>query len=244
MTGKIWPRLPFGPAREVFSTLDIHTQPSGSSIEYRHSKAYYAPVGTRVSDSNLRSTREQILSIALDCGFPHQVDDDSREAFDLEVTRRSHEIFPMGWAEAGSTEVWSHLALLPLVDITWWRWQHMKKLNIERFIASDLTRHTWSRLWWRSAQITGDLSILTSLGERNLNQFLERRDATGSSRELISELARELDNHRIAGKRVPHELVREANKMVLRQMSFIDDSALDDEQRASWVKDLVGDAAY
>lgn len=238
---RIWPRLPAGPARTILHGLSSVTPPDSSEVELRHPKAYYAPVGNRTSEQFLRTARQQVLAIAERYGFPNQVDDASREEFDLEITGNSADLFPMGWAEAGSPEVWTHLAMVPLVDVTWWRWRSNQNLNVERFIATDFTRHTWSRLWWRRVQVDGDLNILRNLGERNLNQVLERRDAVGSSRELITAIADEFEKHRPAGKRVPSHLVRNSSKYILRQMVFIDDSALDADQRREWASGLVVD---
>lgn len=232
----IWPRLPVGPALEIFETFTLESAPQ-SALE--HPKTYYAPVGNRVSTSFAVATRERILAIAKEHGFPEYGDNHTREQFDLAVTRESANLFPMGWAEAGSAEVWSNIALLLLSDVTWWRWRHTRKLNIERFIASDFTRHTWARLWWRDVQVSHDMWVLKFLGERNTNQFLERRDSVGSSRELISSLTKSLENYRSADTRAPQELVRDATARTLRQMALIDDSALDQIDRSTWTNEIV-----
>lgn len=232
----IWPRLPVGPSLESFNSLTLDAIPH-SAVE--HSKTYYAPVGNRVSTAFQVSTRDRIMALAREFGFPGHVDDKAREQFDLCVTRESAELFPMGWAEAGSVEVWSNIALVLLVDVTWWRWRHRPKFNIERFIASDFTRHTWARLWWRDVQVSHDMSVLEFLGERNTNQFLERRDSVGSSRELISSLTKSLEAYRSGDSRAPQQLVRDATARALRQMALIDDSALDETDRIAWTNDIV-----
>jgi len=49
-------------------------------------------------------------------------------------------------AEAGNRDVWSFTALVALPHLT--RWRFVTR-NRERWLASDLTRHTWARLWWQ-----------------------------------------------------------------------------------------------
>ncbi|NKS67187.1 hypothetical protein GS461_17230 [Rhodococcus hoagii] len=188
---KLWPRLPLGTASAL---LKIIEQGDELIFALENEKCYYAPIGIRTTLQARAELRESILGIAKAKGFPEIAADSVLAEFDLEVTEMLHAAMPMSWSEAGSREVWSFMALILLPDVTRWRWQHrLDNINRERWICSDMTRHTWARLWWRHIQVGGEYRILSQLGESGLNQFLERRDTIGASPELIRGLARRLD---------------------------------------------------
>lgn len=239
----LWPRLDTGTADDIFEELSFDVRPDSPVSVEQHRKAYFAAVGTPVPTKDLKTTRQRILEIATEYGFPDEQPTDINEQFDLAMTRISHELFPMGWAEAASVEVWSHIALCLVPDVTWWRWRFRKsqsqRLNRERFVGSDLTRHSWARTWWRFVQVEEDLSILELFGEAGLNQILERRNSLGSSQALISSVAEALRPHADGAKRAPRDLVRDVTSRALRQMAFIDDSALDRDDRRTWAEGLV-----
>lgn len=239
----LWPRLHAGIADDLFEQISFDSQPVVTGTISQHPKAYFAAVGTPISPDSTETVRRRILDIAFSHGYPAEQGVEVNEKFDLAITGLSQELFPMGWAEAASTEVWSHIALVLLPDITWWRWRlstsQSKTLNRERFVGSDLTRHAWARYWWRHRQTEGDLSILELFGEAGLNQILERRDSLGSSQAFISAIAGALRPHAEREKRAPRNLVRDVSSRALRQMAFIDDSALDQEDRVLWAEELV-----
>ena len=85
----------------------------------------------------------------------------------------------LSWAEAGNRGVWSFVSLIALPHPTAWRFGTR---NIERWIASDLTRHTWARLWWQAVVFENELDLPNALTESDLNQLLERRSIGGDAR--------------------------------------------------------------
>lgn len=232
---KLWPRLPLGVAVTLQKSVE---QGEDLTPLLDHEKCYYAPLGTRTTTGQRAELREAILGIAKSKDFPGIASDAALAEFDLEVTSMLHDAMPMAWSEAGSREVWSFIALVLVPDVTKWRWQHrLDDVNRERWICSDMTRHTWARLWWRHIQVEGDYRVLARLGESGLNQFLERRDTIGASPDLIRRLASHLDP--LLDGKDDRALIRDVGRRVLRQMAFVDDAALTDDERESWIAEMV-----
>ncbi len=146
-------------------------------------------------------------------------------------------------AEAANRQVWSFLSLVVAPDVTRWRFPGS---NRERWIASDTTRHMFSRLWWQAyllIEVHGgvqDTSLMDSLAESDLNQLLERT-TLGGSRPLVRHLAHAVVNCRHPLSR--RELMRESAIRVRRRMAFIDHLALDDVQLELEVSQVVAAAA-
>ena len=136
----------------------------------------YTAVGPgRITESELWAFRERIIEAAILRGYPEPFPAvDAGRAFDDAVTSvllNETGLFP---AEAAVYEVWSYLALILLPDVTAWRAppdarnrsKHEKGVNAERYVGADLTRHTWSRLWWRGYLITNGVGARRLRGGR------------------------------------------------------------------------------
>jgi len=91
-------------------------------------------------------------------------------------------------SEAGFGDVWSFLALVLVPNVVWWR--AAGSTNIERFVATDITRHTLARLWWRAQLFTWGLEdpeegwaiwSQSEIGEAELDQIQTRRGGYGRS---------------------------------------------------------------
>jgi hypothetical protein len=142
------------------------------------------------------------------------------------------------WAEAGTRDMWSFVALVVAPDVTEWRFGHR---NIERWVASDLTRHTWARLWWHAVIFAGDLDLLSALTESDLNQLLERT-AIGGDPRLVKELARAVvGTSDTSGHR--RELIRDATARLRRELAFVDPRSIDDGQIAEFCARVVNRSA-
>ena len=100
---------------------------------------------------------------------------------------------------------WSFVALVPLPQLTYWRFGFG---NRERWIAGDLTRHTWARLWWQAVVFEGHVELLAALSESDLNQLLERRIIGGDPR-LTRALRHAVTGCQEASRRI---LIRDAAK--------------------------------
>ncbi|WP_426564279.1 hypothetical protein ACPPVT_00100 [Angustibacter sp. McL0619] len=161
-------------------------------------------------------------------------------AFDRTVTPVLRETIDVSWAEAASREVWHFVALVALGDLTEWRWSDQRTRNVERWIASDMTRHTWGRLWWRAAAFEQSPGLLNQLSESDLNQLLERR-IIGSNPLLLVAVARSVLEAPDRG--VPHrEVIRDSTKRLRRFLAFLDDLALGPDQLRGLTDRLVSEA--
>lgn len=203
---------------------------SGDSIVPRekHSDQTWAPVGARVDINRIRRLIDAMTVVAEKYGFPEKASPKERVAFDRDAARVLRQHMDLSWAEAGNRDLWSFLSLVALPHVTMWRFGLDNK---ERWIASDLTRHAWARLWWQAVVFAGHEHMLDALSESDLNQLLERRSIGGDPR-LVREMARvvtELDPD------VPRRpAIRQVTYRLRRYLAFLDVRALSDEQ----VRDL------
>jgi hypothetical protein len=188
-----------------------------------HPLQVFAPVGGQRSDeAELLATRDAVIALAAEHGYPDERLD--LIAFDREAARVLKTRFDLTWAEAGARDVWSFVALVLLPEVTDWRFG---RGNRERWIASDLTRHTWGRLWWQAAAFEEDLSLLDRFTESDLNQLLERRSIGGDPR-LLRAIGIALLSPAVEDVARRH-LIRDATARLLRRLAFVDARSLDDE---------------
>lgn len=237
---QLWPRISLPIANAAFELMG-----SGSVIELaRTAKAQHpretfaATGGTRVRGELVAELARQIRETATEFGYPEPANDAQRIAFDragAEVLYRQMELTSV---EAATRGMWSFLAIVVLPDVTLWRFN---RSNIERWVASDLTRHMFSRLWWQALTFAVDdgrggvdFALLRRLSERDLNQITERRSIGGNTR-LARGLARMVGNKE-SGR---GDIIREIAPKLRRRLAFIDFSALSDDQIDDHLRSLV-----
>ncbi|GLY31600.1 hypothetical protein [Kineosporia sp. NBRC 101731] len=216
-----WPQLPVSVAEARFAEIAAETGDLYSAS--RDPQQVYSPVGSRVSDQVVQKLIDEITEVAAKHGFPQPAKADARIQFDRDAAFVLGQQMNISWADAGNRAIWSFMALVPLPHITRWRFGTGYD---ERWIASDLTRHTWSRLWWHATVFAEDRALLGALTESDLNQLLERRSIGGDPR-LTREVARAV----VAadGSGVPRRLlIRDATRRVRRWLAFLDVRSLDD----------------
>lgn len=154
-----------------------------------HRHATWAATGaSRVTPAELEALRDKILNIAVLHGFPEVATQQTQRAFDIDLARILWEWPHLTAAEAGVPGVWSFLALVLAPDVV--RWRAAGSSNVERYVASDLTRHTFARLWWRAHLFTFGLDdpeagwVIwrdSKIGEADLDQIQTRRGGYGRS---------------------------------------------------------------
>ncbi len=232
----LWPRLPVPIATSELDRIRI----SGpSQPQVHHPAQIYTPVGgRRATESEMRTVITRLTDLATEHGYPQPAPDHVRIVFDRRATTILHDTIDLSWSEAGQRDTWSFLAIVALPHLTKWRFG---TTNRERWIATDLTRHTWSRLWWQAVVFESDPAVLDALTESDLNQLLERTTMGGDPR-LICALARSIvDRTPDSAHRRP--LIRDVTSRLLRRLAFIDAQALDNtalahlcgsETEASW----------
>jgi hypothetical protein len=233
-----WPRL-----AKQHAIVRMREVDNTSLIEplLEHPEQTFGPIGPRVPSSQIRDLREGLLREARAFGFPDGAPSDP-VAFDRAATLALKQLTPMSWSEAASRDVWSFLSVCVLADLTHWRWGQGGTVNEERWIASDLTRHAWARLWWRGATFDQDLNLLEALSESDLNQLLERRSIGGNPRLAVA-LGRSVTAvpEAVASRR---DLIRDAAKRLRRLLAFIDPAALDAGQCRTLTDSVVAESLH
>ncbi|MEV7807249.1 hypothetical protein AB0O28_30320 [Microbispora sp. NPDC088329] len=177
-----------------------------------------------MSEKRVQELIDAVSSLAGEYGFPKQAGPDARVAFDRDAAKMIRSKMDLSWAEAGNRDLWSFLSLVALPHLTMWRFG---KDNKERWIATDLTRHTWARLWWQAVVFAGHEHILDALSESDLNQLLERRSIGGDSR-LVREAARSITE--LAADAPRRAVIRDVTLRLRRFLAFLDVRALSDQQ--------------
>lgn len=181
-----------------------------------------------MSGKGVRELIDAVSTLAEKHGFPKAAGPDARIAFDGGAAGLIRSHMDLSWAEAGNREVWSFISLVALPHITLWCFG---RDNRERWVATDLTRHTWARLWWQAVVFAGHEQILVALSESDLNQLLERRSIGGDPR-LVRETARAVVE--LPGDTPRRLVIRDVTLRLLRYLAFLDVRALSDQQ----VRDL------
>jgi hypothetical protein len=225
----LWPRLPTPVATSELDRIRI----SGpGQPQVHHSDQIYTPVGgRRATESEIRAVITRLTDLATEHGYPQPAPDHRRIAFDRRAATALRNTIDLNWSEAGQRDTWSFLALVVLPHLTSWRFGTR---NSERWVATDLTRHTWSRLWWQAVVFENDPAVLDELTESDLNQLLERRTMGGDPR-LVCALARSVVDRTPDGVR-RRGLIRDVTARLLRRLTFIDAQALDDAALAHFCR--------
>lgn len=228
----LWPKLPSVVADREFLRLSPTTQYDPSTS---HSEQTWSPIGGRVKDVEVRDLITALSDLATAHGFPAPAGNDARIAFDRAASGVLRKRMDLDWAEATDRDLWSFTSLVALPHLTHWRFGIG---NRERWVASDLTRHTWGRLWWQAVVFEGHENLLAALSESDLNQLLERRSIGGDPRFVQSVAAALL----AAPDDVPRrDVTRQLSLRLRRLLAFLDVHALTDAQVHELCRDLLDD---
>ncbi|GGK97015.1 DUF6339 family protein [Nocardia jinanensis] len=233
----LYPRLLRSRARELAGRY--REQAAGElSREWKtrdESAVFVATGGTRVSEDRLRWMRETIVDLARESAFPEAPDPAQKVTFDLSSARILHREMRIAPAEAAAGDVWAFLALVLLPDIAHWRYPRPPG---DRVLGTDLTRHVFGRLWWRSQFVHSSsepdpYAALSILGESAFDQIYARRASLGGSPHLIKSILRVWRTLDLTGLQ-ERDLLRDFLKRLLRLAPFVmfealDEQALDEE---------------
>ncbi len=240
---QLWPRINSAVAQKLFVDL------KGSSVEQlvavarkEHAQTTFAATGgVRVSANEIGTLAVDFRSVAAEYGYPNQVGDVQRVAFDRAAAEVLFARMDMSTVEAANRGVWNFLALVVAPDVVLWRFG---RGNAERWVASDLTRHMFSRLWWQALTFgvptedgRNDYALLQRLSESDLNQITERRSIAGHCR-LAQAVARFVTSN--SGDGGSRALLRELTPRLRRLLAFVDFAALTDEQIDDHIRTLAG----
>jgi hypothetical protein len=231
---RLYPRLPKAEANRLFASVG-ELQPSNT-----HHAQVFAPVGgRRATPDEIDQFANKLRATARRYAFPEPLAASERLAFDREAPAVLTETLTMSWSEASSRDVWSFFALVAIPDVTRWRFGED---NVERWVATDLTRHTWARAWWRGTVFAGHEDLLGQLTESDLNQILERR-AIGGDPRLSVGIARALLEADAQHPGYRRTLIRESAARLRRRLAFIDARALSDDGILDLCRAMVNETA-
>jgi hypothetical protein len=239
---ELWPRLGAAASRIEFEAMrSMH--PARLPGRPSHPQQTFAATGgTRVNVPKIIELASKIEGLAIQSGYPNPASPQDRIAFDRAAAETLLDATNMTAFEASQPGVWNFLALVAMPKVTWWRFG---SANPERWIASDLTRHMFSRLWWQAFTFgvvqedgTTDYALLKALSESDLNQLTERKSLGGNHR-LVRAIARELQE--VATNR--RQVLRQLASKIRRLTPFVDFSVLTDEQLESVTRSLLLEAA-
>ncbi len=156
------------------------------------SSVYVATGGDRVSEETLAQLRALVLELAGDAGFPEESTRKLRGSFDLRLAAALHSKMGVVPAEAASGDVWAFMALVLLPDVAYWRYPLPPG---DRVLGTDLTRHTFGRMWWRAQLVHSPdepdpYAALKIFGEDAFDQIYTRRRALGGSPHVVKAILR------------------------------------------------------
>ena len=242
---ELWPRL--STAAGIIEYRKLAEVPpeelAGASRNKHPQMTYAASGGRRIGENGVERLAEAIRSTAAEYGYPAEVGSADHISFDRAAAEQIHQMMDITAVEAANRGVWTFLAVVAMPDVTRWRFSGD---NLERWIATDLTRHMFSRLWWQAATFgvktanSQDYSLLRRLTESDLNQITERRSIAGVT-PLARSIARVLTEGSPEGGR--RHVLRDATPRLRRLMAFIDFSVLTDDQLDDRVRALLHEAA-
>lgn len=226
---ELWPHLPKVVAEGMHDRLIVGDVPQPT---FTHADQTWAPIGPRVAEKKIKSFADALTALAGEYGYP--LTSSQNIAFDRAAAGLMRNHLDLTWAEAGNRDLWSFVSLVVLPHVTMWRFGVE---NRERWVASDLTRHTWARLWWQALVFAGNEDVLAALSESDLNQLLERRSIGGDPR-LVVTLAKAIIATPPTFAR--REVIRHVTPRLRRYLAFVDARALNENQLEEMCRVLCG----
>lgn len=232
---KLWPRLPLA----VTSELGARVRSGKPLVPMTaHPSQTYGSVGPRARDADVQQVRETLLTAAQDQGFPDRpIAGDAVNIFDRSAGRSLARAMPMSWSEAAQRDVWNFTTLVMAPDVTAWRWSSVTGFTEERWIAHDLMRHTWSRLWWQATTFAGHEDLLDEVQESELNQLFERRQIGGQPQLVVAATQALLTAFDEGASR--RSVTREFMKRLLRMLAYMDTTAMTTDELHACSRRLV-----
>lgn len=234
---QLWPRLDPAVCLLEYEEL-LANKGAVDRKAVTHPQQWFAATGgVRVTPHTIGELVKSIEEVATSQGYPDKASQKMRGDFDKAAAEMIYAGMRITSFEASQPGVWSFLSLVAMPHITHWRFG-LK--NRERWIASDLTRHMFARLWWQ-VSIFGDgaddrsvdLRLLNKLKESVLNSLTERTSIGGNhrlARIMASEWTKTAQDR---------DVLRDLAVRVRARISFIDFAALSDGEMRHIVRELL-----
>ncbi|WP_154676382.1 DUF6339 family protein [Amycolatopsis benzoatilytica] len=215
-------------------------------VSFRHDAAVYAATGgDRVPETDLKRLRQAVVDVARVAGFPDKTTTSARTEFDRAVGELLHRTTGLAPAEAAARDIWVFLALILMPDISFWRFESRTD---ERFLAKDLTRHVFGRLWWRAHLVHDPASAtpyaaLHILGEGAFDQIYARRRTLGGSPQLVRAILYVWNEIDTSGLNET-DLLKDFLKRLLRLGAFMSFETLENEQLEAEIRRAAHDSVH
>jgi hypothetical protein len=235
---QLWPRLGSATALVDYEEI-INSRHSLKEPGTAHPQQTFAATGgSRVSSQTIADLAAAVEAVANAHGHPGSATSQMRIAFDRAAAEVLYNDMKITAFEASQPGIWTFLAVVAMPSITQWRFGTD---NVERWIASDLTRHMFARLWWQAFTFgvpaddgSTSFQLLNELSESDLNQLTERKSIGGNHR-----LARVVAAELIASSGSRRQFVRELAPKLRRLIPFVDFSAVSDDELRELVQALA-----
>lgn len=229
---RLYPRLLPGEVTRVFERLGGLQPHEIEALQPAHPAfVFTAAGGSRVEQADLARLRSELTACAHEYGYPAAGRLDDLIAFDRTLARWLHAELDVAAGEASSRAVWAYISLVVAPHVAAWRFPARQAgYTKERFDGTDLTRNTFSRLWWRGEVLRDDAlgadayTLLDALGEEAMDQLMARRRSLAASPALARAIVRAA---RSREDDLDRTLFRDALQRLLRLSAFVDFEAIE-----------------
>lgn len=239
---RLYPRLLPGEVNRLFEQIE-GLRPDEIERLAIASPAFVftAAGGSRVDQGGLADLRANLTTCAREYGYPAVGRLDELIAFDRTMARWLHGELDLAPGEASSRAVWAFITLVVAPHVAAWRFpSRVNGYTRERFDGTDLTRNTFSRLWWRGEVLRDDsldadpYLLLDSLGEEAMDQLMARRRSLAASPALARAIVYATQDR---DDDLDRTLFRDALQRLLRLSAFVDFEAIESDDLDQMVRE-------
>lgn len=221
----------------LISYKDLAFKSTNLDLSHYH----FSPViGDKISEKELYSLRENVIDILINIGFPNKPNQEKLKSFDYELTKYLFENVKLSPNEASKNEIWNFFTCELMPDVVKWRFFSEDKIYskdalVDRFLGG--ARNTLQRLWWRGYMFKNlteksEYDFLDSLNSDDMAEFEERRSIYGIKK-LVRSMAFnyiQLKNHKNKINTPSKDILRDANKRLLRQLPWLSFESLEEDE--------------
>lgn len=237
-----YPKLSDHAAKQIIEQMIGKTPSEISKLHAlsHHQEYFYETYSERVSHSQLRELRQELIAAAEAQGFPHTVFVNGHRKFDqlaANILGQKTDLIP---AEAATQEVWNFLTLVLLPDLAAWRFKN-ESMNhsYPRWMGGH--RNTFARLWWRDATMGSALSSF--LGEDEAVGIMERTNLSSNpaiARSIVRAFQKEVNKRPTVAR---SEILRSCMVYIRMRFTLVDLDSFDEDQLDERISQWFGEGA-